>query len=248
MARKPRLHVPGALYHVMLHSNGGQSIFFADDDWEHFEALVAEGVGRFGHRIHGYCWMSNHVHLAVQVAEVPLSRIMQNLAFRYTRWVNKRQGRVGHLFQGRYKAILVEAESYLLELVRYIHLNPVRARLVEEPAAYRWSGHRTYIGQAPVSWLTTDWVLSHLAGTERVARRRYAAFIAAGQGEGYRTDALIPIRWGWSDYLERKANRLKVRRLDDYNGLKPVPNQYKPGPIERMLILNVGQQQLLCSL
>src|SRR5919106_3548320 len=188
MARKPRLHVPGALYHVMLHSNGGQSIFFADDDWEHFEALVAEGVGRFGHRIHGYCWMSNHIHLAVQVAEVPLSRIMQNLAFRYTRWVNKRQGRVGHLFQGRYKAILVEAESYLLELVRYIHLNPVRARLVEEPAAYRWSGHRAYVGQAQVSWLTTDWVLSQLAGTERVARRRYAAFIAAGQGERYRKE------------------------------------------------------------
>ena len=89
MARKPRLHVPGALYHVMLRGNGGQSIFFADDDWEHFEALVAEGVGRFGHQIHGYCWMSNHIHLAVQVVEVPLSRIMQNLAFRYTRWVNK---------------------------------------------------------------------------------------------------------------------------------------------------------------
>ncbi len=101
---------------------------------------MAEGVGQFGHQIHGYCWMGNHIHLAVQVVEVPLSRIMQNLAFRYTRWVNKRQGRVGHLFQGRYKAILVEAQSYLLELVRYIHLNPVRARLVEEPAAYRWSG------------------------------------------------------------------------------------------------------------
>jgi len=143
---------------------------------------------RFGHQIHGYCWMSNHIHLAVQVVEVPLSRIMQNLAFRYTRWVNKRQGRVGHLFQGRYKAILVEAESYLLGLVCYIHLNPVRARLVEEPAAYRWSGHRAYRGQAQVSWLTPDWVLSQLTGTERVARRRYAAFIAAGQGEGYREE------------------------------------------------------------
>jgi hypothetical protein len=111
-----------------------------------------------------------------------------------------------------------------------------------------WSGHRAYMGQAQVSWLTTDWVLSQLAGTERVARRRYAAFIAAGQGEGYRTDALIPIRLGWSNYLERKANRLKVQWLDDYNSLKPVSNQYKPGPIERMLILSAGQQQLLRSL
>jgi putative transposase len=137
MARKPRLHVPSALYHVMLRGNGGQTIFFADDDWEHFEALVAEGVRRFGHRIHGYCWMSNHIHLAVQVADVPLSRSMQNLTFRYTRWVNKRQGRVGHLFQGRYKAILVEADSYLLELCATFTLILCVLGLVEDPAAYR---------------------------------------------------------------------------------------------------------------
>ena len=103
MARKPRLHVLGALYHVMLRGNGGQSIFFADDDWEHFEALVAEGEGQFGNRIHGYCWMSNHIHLAVQVVEVPLSRIMQNRTFRYTRWVNKRQGGSVTCFKGATK-------------------------------------------------------------------------------------------------------------------------------------------------
>ena len=79
------------------------------------------GLERFGHRIHGFCCMSNHFHLAVQAAEEPLSRIMQNLAFRYTRWANKKQSRTGHLFQGRYKALLVDADSYLLELVHYIH-------------------------------------------------------------------------------------------------------------------------------
>jgi len=113
MARKPRIHLDGALYHVMLRGNGGQSIFLSDEDRDAFEALVAQGVSRFGHRIHAYCcWMGNHVHLAIQVAETPLSKIMQNLAFRYTRWFNRREQRIGHLFQGRFKALLVDADSY----------------------------------------------------------------------------------------------------------------------------------------
>ncbi|MCP4041099.1 MAG: hypothetical protein GY731_03955 [Gammaproteobacteria bacterium] len=84
------------------------------------------------------------------MAETSLSKIIQNLSFRYTRWVNKGQGRIGHLFQGRYKAILVDAEAYLLELVRYIHLNPVRAQLVNDPGAYAWSGHRGYLGREEI--------------------------------------------------------------------------------------------------
>ena len=146
MARKPRLHLPGGLYHVMLRGNGGQAIFFSDADRYHLYLLLQEGVERFGHRIHGFCAMTNHLHLAVQVAKAPLSKIMQNLSFRYTRWINQRQRRVGHLFQGRYKAILVDADSYLLELVRYIHLNPVRTGLVKDPLDYPWSGHRAYLG------------------------------------------------------------------------------------------------------
>jgi putative transposase len=90
--------------------------------------------------------MNTHVHLAIQVGGVPLSRILQNLSFRYTRWVNGRRKRSGHLFQGRYKAVLVDADSYLDALVRYIHLNPVRAGMVKEPEEYRWSGHRAYLG------------------------------------------------------------------------------------------------------
>ena len=136
MARKPRLLIEGGFYHLMLRGNGGSDIFFSDEDRAEFERLVAEGVTRFGHRIHAYCFMTNHVHLAMQTGAIPLSKIIQNLAFRYTRWVNKRQNRIGHLFQGRYKAIMVEADSYFLELVRYIHLNPVRAGLVVTPVDY----------------------------------------------------------------------------------------------------------------
>ena len=188
MARKPRVHVVGGLYHVMLRGNGGEDIFFSDDDRYHFYLLIQEGAERFGHRIHAFCLMDNHVHLAVQVAEVSLSKIVQNLSFRYTRWVNKERVRVGHLFQGRYKAILVDADAYLLELVRYIHLNPVRARMVREPSAYAWSGHLAYLGQATVPWLTTDWVLGQLAKRRSTARQRYARFVNEGLEEGHREE------------------------------------------------------------
>ena len=171
----------------MLRGNGGQDIFF-DDDRYHLYLLMQEGLERFGHRIHGFCCMSNHLHLAVQVAEEPLSRIMQNLAFRYTRWANKKQSRTGHLFQGRYKALLVDADSYLLELVRYIHLNSVRAGLVEEPAEYPWSSHQAYLGLEELPWLHTDWVLSQFAKRLSTCRKRYATFVQDGITEGYRKE------------------------------------------------------------
>ena len=142
MARQPRIHFTGAVYHVMLRGNARAEIFFEKDDRHRFYLLLQEGVERFGCRIHAFCLMTNHVHLAVQVGATPLSRSMQNLTFRYRQWINHRDRRVGHLFQGRYKAILINRDDYLLELVRYIHLNPVQARLVRAPAAYRWSGHR----------------------------------------------------------------------------------------------------------
>lgn len=188
MARKPRLHVSGGVYHVMLRGNGGQDIFFDDEDRYRFYLLLQEGVERFGHRIHGFCCMSNHVHLAVQVAETPLSRIMQNFSFRYTRWVNKKQLRTGHLFQGRYKALLVDADSYLLELVRYIHLNPVRAGLVKEPADYQWSSHRVYLGLEVLPLLHTEWVLSQFAQRLATCRKRYEAFVLGGIAEGHRLE------------------------------------------------------------
>ena len=188
MARKPRVHYPGALYHVTLRGNSGQTIFFDDRDRTRFCFLVQEGIERFAHRIHAFCLMTNHVHLAIQVGDIPLSRILQNLSFRYTRWVNWRQNRTGHLFQGRYKAVLVDAEAYLLELTRYIHLNPVRAGIVKEPEGYPWSGHRAYLGLETIPWVTTDWVLSHFSGRLSAARRAYGRFISEGKGGGYQEE------------------------------------------------------------
>ena len=98
MPRKPRIHYPGALYHVIIRGNDRQDIFFDDTDRYRFYLLVQEGIERFGHRVLAFCLLTNHVHMAIQVGDVPLSRIMQNLSFRYTRWVNWRQKRCGHLF------------------------------------------------------------------------------------------------------------------------------------------------------
>lgn len=188
MARQPRIHLPGAVYHVMLRGNGGQDIFFENDDYLYLYDLLQEGIRRFGYRVHGFCCMSNHVHLAIQAGPVPLSRGMQNISFRYTRRINHRYKRMGHLFQGRYKALLVDRDSYLLELVRYIHLNPVRAGVERDPKSHRWSGHRTYIGQENLEWMTVDWVLGQFGSRVGEARRRYDRFIAEGHGEGHREE------------------------------------------------------------
>ncbi len=184
MARKPRVYCPGAFYHVILRGNSGQTIFFDDKDRTRFFLLLQEGMERFGHRVHAFCLMTNHVHLAIQIAEISLSRILQNLSFRYTRWVNWRQGRTGHLFQGRYKAVLIDADTYLQELTRYIHLNPVRAGMVRKPEKYPWSGHRAYLGLETIPWLTTDWVLSQFSEKVSVARRAYMKFVQEGMQGG----------------------------------------------------------------
>ncbi|BCR04535.1 hypothetical protein DESUT3_16040 [Desulfuromonas versatilis] len=182
MARKPRIHLPGGLYHVILRGNGGQPIFLHNDDRYRFYLLLQEGTNRFGYRVHAFCLMTNHVHLAVQVGDIPLSRGMQNLAFRFTRWINRREKRSGHLFQGRYKAVLVDGDSYLLELVRYIHLNPVRAGMVGDPKEYPWSGHNCYLGNESLPWLTTDWMLRQFGKTSAAARAGYLTFILGGLG------------------------------------------------------------------
>ena len=127
MPRKPRLHVPGGLYHVILRGNDRQAIYFSRADRRRWMRLLGEGIDRYRCRVHAYCWMTNHVHMAVQVSDVPLHRLMHWLAMTYSRQTNQRLGRTGHLFERRYRSKLVDADSYLLELVRYIHLNPVKA-------------------------------------------------------------------------------------------------------------------------
>lgn len=178
MARLKRYHTLGAFYHVMLRGNNGQDIFVSQADRYSLCFLIQEGVERYGHRVHAFCFMNNHIHLLIQVAEIPLSKIMHNLAFRYCQRMNRKNKKVGHLFQGRFKAVLIEDGKYFKRLLRYIHLNPVRANIVTVPENYRWSSHNAYLGMNMITWLTADYGLLKFGRTIEEARAWYTAFLS----------------------------------------------------------------------
>jgi putative transposase len=159
MPRPLRIHVPGAFYHVTLRGNHRQSIFFAARDREIMSSIVAEVVERFEARLHVYCYMTNHVHALIQVGDAPLGRLMLRIAGRYARTIQKGLRTTGHLFEKRYYPVLVDADEYLLELLRYIHRNPVRARIVESVDDYPWSSHHAYVGARDEPFVHTDFAL-----------------------------------------------------------------------------------------
>lgn len=163
----------------MLRGNGGQDIFHDEKDGQVFRALIADGLDRFGHKIHGFCFMPNHVHMVIEVGVVPLSKIMQNLAFRYTVFMNKKLGTVGHLFQGRYKALLIDGDSYLLTAVRYIHNNPVEAGLAKAATDWLWSSDRSYRNKVAGSIVHTDKLMSMLSPGKAGRAKAYARFMAS---------------------------------------------------------------------
>lgn len=181
MARPNRFFVPGATYHVMLRGNNKQSIFASDEDCSRFCFFLQEGIKQFDHSVLAFCFMKNHVHLAIQLNRIPLSKICQNLAFRYAQFYNFKYNTVGHLFQGRYKAILVDDNLYLKELIRYIHLNPVRANIVNDPLLYYWSSHQAYFNK-DLAWLAKDVVLRKFGETRFLAREAFHLFVSSGIG------------------------------------------------------------------
>lgn len=182
MARKPRLHVPGGLYHVTLRGNHRQPIFELASDRTRLESTVADASRRDRTVIHAYCWMTNHIHMLVEVRDVPLGRFIQRVASQHARFVQRKLETTGHLFERRYHALLVDTERYLLELVRYIHLNPVRGGLVADPADYEWSSHRDYLGLACRPWVQPHRTLAMLAQDLSDARETYRRFIADALG------------------------------------------------------------------
>jgi putative transposase len=149
MARPLRIVYPGAYYHVMSRGNEQKEIFKSQRDREKFLEYLASANERYGAIIQAYCLMSNHYHLLLETPEGNLPQIMRHINGAYTTYFNVKRKRSGHLFQGRYKAILVDADSYAAELSRYIHLNPIRVGLAERSEDYPWSSYRSYIGQSP---------------------------------------------------------------------------------------------------
>ena len=178
MPRAPRLHVPGGLYHVILRGNHQQAIFDRDADYRSFEDLLARGLRRYDARVHAYCWMTNHVHLAAQVGDARLGQLVQAVASTYARRKQRKVPTTGHLFERRYRATLVDTDAYWLALVRYIHRNPVEAGIVADPADYPWSSHRCYLGRGSPGWLTTGPTLALFGGSAADAVVAYHHFIA----------------------------------------------------------------------
>lgn len=177
MPRLPRLHVPGATYHVTARGNHRQNIFFKHADRQRLDEFMADALDRTGARIHAYCWMTNHLHLLVQVADQPLGKLMQRVSTRFARAIQKDLRTTGHLFENRYHALLVDVDSYFLELLRYIHLNPVRAGIVKSPQLYRWSSHRVYLGKDVQPWVHTDFGLRLFSQDLIRARALFQAFV-----------------------------------------------------------------------
>ncbi len=183
MARSLRIEYPNAVYHLSARGNGGGDIFLGDGDRRLFLDLLAETIGRFGWLCHAYCLMGNHYHLLIETPKANLSRGMRQLNGVYTQRFNRAHGRAGHVFQGRYKAILVERDAHLLELCRYLVLNPVRAGFVRSARDWRWSSHRAMAGQvAAPGWLTTDWLLAQFGRRAAPARATYRRFVIDGRG------------------------------------------------------------------
>ena len=181
MSRPIRIEFPDALYHVTSRGDRREPIFDDDQDRRSFLTTLEQVVNRFNWVCHAWCLMDNHYHLLIQTPDGNLSRGMRQLNGVYTQASNRRHGRVGHLFQGRFKAILVDSDAYLLELTRYVVLNPVRAGMVNNPADWPWSSYRASAGLEPAApWLAVDGLLAQFSGQRRRAQTRYAQFVAEG--------------------------------------------------------------------
>lgn len=182
MGRAHRIEFPGAFYHVMSRGNGDQELYRKHKDFTAFIDCLGEACERYGLCVHTYCLMTNHYHFVAETPHGNLSAAMHWINFTYAKGFNRRHDQRGHLFQRRYKALIVDADAYLNWLSRYIHLNPVRARMVTEPAAYRWSSYRSFIGKArSPQWLQTGFVLRQFGKTRGMARPAYRRFVEGAQ-------------------------------------------------------------------
>ncbi|UGQ47140.1 transposase [Massilia endophytica] len=179
MPRPSRTQFPGALYHVTARGNRRANIFVDDYDRQLWQDMLGETVERFGFTVHGFCLTPNHFHLLVQTRLANLSEGMHYLNGKYAKKFNWRHKLTGHVIQDRFYALLIERESHLLEVARYIALNPLRAQLARDPAAWAWSHHRYCCGLAhSPHWLTTSWIVSQFGD-----KAAYAQFVVAGIGQ-----------------------------------------------------------------
>ena len=214
MARRPRVFAAGILYHVILRGNQRQKIFISDSDYQAYVERLARYRKKYDYKLHAYCLMPNHVHLLVESSEHPLAKLMQGLQQSYSQYFNLKHRKTGHVFEGRYKAILCQKDEYLLQLIRYIHFNPVRTGMVGSLERYRYSGEHAYLQGKATEMLDPAPVLSMLGG-----KQAYRRFIRDGLSEGHNEEyyALEDQRFlgakGFGEKLVKNEPRLSGKRL-----------------------------------
>jgi len=236
MARPLRIEFPGTVYHVTSRGNAREAIFIDDEDRGVFLDVLSMVVERFKWFCHAYCLMENHYHLFIETPNGNLSKGMRGLNGVYTQGFNQRYRRVGHLFQGRYKAIIVEKDNHLMSLCRYVVLNPVRIGLIARPEQWRWSSYRPTTGLVKrPSFLSIDWILSQFDGRKRVAMEKYRRFVMEGIDKEspwerlkgqifYGTDGFIK---RLSRLLDEKGNMKEVPRVQRYGARPPLSELFK---------------------
>ena len=223
MARPLRITFPGAFYHVTSRGNEQKTIFRSKRDREKFLEYLQSATERYNALIHTFCLMGNHYHLLLETPSANLPQIMRHINGAYTAYFNAKRARSGHLFQGRYKAILVDKDSYAKELSRYIHLNPVRAGMVKTPGAYPWSSYNAYIGKSVThEWLQRNFILAYFGKKAATAQKRYRQFVLALVGREYESPiaaAKTTLVLGSAEFVQH----IKSSHLMDQVGSRDLP-------------------------
>ncbi|MEW5764517.1 MAG: REP-associated tyrosine transposase [Acidobacteriota bacterium] len=215
MSRPLRIEFPGAVYHVSSLGNARQQVFYDDIDREAFLEAVGTGVTRYGFVVHAYCLMDNHYHLLVETPNANLSLGMQRINGEYTQGFNRRHGRCGHLFQGRFKAVLVQKESHLLEVCRYVVLNPVRAKRVTRAGDWSWSSYRATAGEVrSFPYLSTSWVLSQFHREKEKAQRLYRRYVEQGRSQKENPLARVTAQMllGTTEFVDQWREMVEAKR------------------------------------
>jgi putative transposase len=227
MARPLRINYPGAFYHVTSRGNERKAVFKSKRDREKFLEYLETATLKYNAVVHVYCLMDNHYHIFLETPSGNLPQIMRHINGAYTTYFNAKRSRSGHLFQGRYKAILVDADEYAKELSRYIHLNPVRADMVERPEEYTWSSLQDYIGaRKPPEWLHRDFILGYFGNNLSGAEKEYKKFIRTREGKEYES----PFKELYREIPAAKAFAEKPSLEDIFKG---VDQEFSNGRLSR---------------
>lgn len=250
MARPLRIEYEGAFYHITCRGNERRKIYYDNPDYDKFRSYLKDAQDKYGFRLHTYVLMSNHYHLLLETPEPNLSKLMHFINGSYTNYINRRRERSGHLFHGRYKAILVDKDRYLLELSRYIHLNPVRAKVVDKPENYPYSSYKVYISREKDHILYPDLILGMISRGGREATRKYRAFVERGFTEKLRSplkDIYGGSILGGKTFIKETLGRVKreVLRREETSYRRQLQSSYSAEEIISLVCkdLNLAREE-----